>query len=142
MDEEGLIQGVRESLIPWLFLPFVCLTFWFWSRILFYFPFQSLYSILFFPLFIYIFLFFLSFKLVVYVDYGIKEGTGWQSLDVPKWKHEGNKIKVLDHNLSSLQILLEFLVSTILVGRQEGGGVDGRRERQKVPILGTRLFTS
>jgi hypothetical protein len=48
------------------------------------------------------FSFFFPFKLVVYVDYGIKEGKGWQSLNVPKWKQEGNKIKVLEHNLSSL----------------------------------------
>jgi uncharacterized membrane protein len=83
------------------FSSFVCLTFWFWNGILLYFPFHSLYSIC-FSLSIYLFFFFFPFKLVVYVDYDIKEGKGWQSLDVPKWKQEGNKIKVLEHNLSSL----------------------------------------
>jgi hypothetical protein len=79
---------------------FVCLTFWFWNGILFYFPFRSLYYFV-FPPSIYLSIFF-PFKPEVYVDYGIKEGKGWQSLDVPKWRHEGNKIKVLAQPFFSL----------------------------------------
>jgi hypothetical protein len=103
---EDLESGKASS--SRVFFPLLVVTFVFETKFFFFllfFPYHFLYYIPFFSpiLFIYFFLFvFFLFKPVVNVDYGVKEGKGQYSLDVPKGNQEGNKTKVLEHNLSSL----------------------------------------
>jgi hypothetical protein len=109
---------VGRPFITWLFFPLLDF---------FGFCFQSGFFLLcFFPLvFSTLFFFFIPlyvlflFRLIIYANYGVKEGKGQQSLDVFEQNQEGNKTKVLMYNFIFFGFILNF--KFYYFGRMIGG---------------------
>jgi hypothetical protein len=87
-----------------------------WIFLLCFFP--LIFSTLFFFFHSSIYVLFL-FRLIIYVDYGVKEGKGQQSLVVFEWNQEGNKTKVFMYNFIFFGFILSF--KFYYFGRMIGG---------------------